>query len=50
MGNPQGVKRDFAALEKRRFAAVKLFRKDLNNPASARRVPGRPEPTSSVFS
>jgi transposase len=31
MGNPRGVKRDFAALEKRRFQAVKLFNKDLNN-------------------
>lgn len=38
MGNPRGVKRDFAALEKRRFAAVKLFRKDLNNSEIGRRL------------
>jgi transposase len=38
MGNPRGVKRDFVALEKRRFAAVKLFRKDLNNSEIGRRL------------
>lgn len=38
MGNPQGVKRDFVALEKRRFAAVKLFRKNLNNSEIGRRL------------
>lgn len=38
MGNPRGVKRDFAALEKRRFAAVKLFRKNLNNSEIGRRL------------
>jgi transposase len=38
MGNPQGVKRDFLALEKRRFAAVKLFDKDLNSSEIGRRL------------
>ena len=38
MGSPRGVKRDFAALEKRRFAAVKLFRKNLNNSEIGRRL------------
>jgi transposase len=38
MGNPRGVKRDFLALEKRRFAAVKLFDKDLNNSEIGRRL------------
>ena len=31
MGNPRGVQRDFGALEKRRFGAVKLFDKNFNN-------------------
>ena len=30
MGNPRGVKRDFAALEKRRFGAVKLFKNGMS--------------------
>jgi transposase len=38
MGNPRGVKRDFAALEKRRFEAVKLFGKSLNNSEIGRRL------------
>lgn len=38
MGNPRGVRRDFVALEKRRFEAVKLFRKDLNNSEIGRRL------------
>lgn len=38
MGNPRGVKRDFVALEKRRFQAVKLFDKDLNNSEIGRRL------------
>jgi len=38
MGNPRGVKRDFLALEKRRFEAVKLFDKDLNNSEIGRRL------------
>lgn len=38
MGNPRGVKRDFVALEKRRFEAVKLFGKDLNNSEIGRRL------------
>ena len=39
MGNPAGVKRDFRALEKRRFEAVRLLENsDLNQPEIARRV------------
>jgi len=38
MGNARGVKRDFVALEKRRFQAVKLFNKDLNNSEIGRRL------------
>jgi len=38
MGNPRGVKRDFGALEKRRFEAVKLFGKNFNNSEIGRRV------------
>ena len=38
MGNPRGVKRDFVALEKRRFAAVKLFDKGLNSSEIGRRL------------
>jgi transposase len=38
MGNPRGLRRDFVALEKRRFEAVKLFRKDLNNSEIGRRL------------
>src|SRR5690349_19879476 len=38
MGNPRGVKRDFVALEKRRFRAVKLFNKNLNNCEIGRRL------------
>jgi transposase len=39
MGNPAGVKRDFVALEKRRFQAVKLLEKgDLNQSEVARRL------------
>jgi len=38
MGNPLGVRRDFVALEKRRFAAVKLFRKNLNDSEIGRRL------------
>jgi transposase len=38
MGNPRGVKRDFEALEKRRFEAVKLFGKNLNNSEIGRRL------------
>jgi transposase len=38
MGNPRGVKRDFVALEKRRFAAVRLFDKSLNNSEIGRRL------------
>ena len=39
MGNPAGVKRDFVALEKRRFETVRLLRKgDLNQSEIARRV------------
>jgi transposase len=39
MGNPAGVKRDFAALEKRRVQAIKLLeRNDLNQSEVARRL------------
>lgn len=39
MGNPAGVKRDFKALEKRRFQAIKLLEKaDLNQSEVARRL------------
>src|SRR5215469_1335598 len=38
MGNPRGVKRDFVALEKRRFRAVKLFNKGLNSSEIGRRL------------
>ncbi len=38
MGNPRGVKRDFEALEKRRFKAAKLFDKNLNNSEIGRRL------------
>jgi transposase len=39
MGNPAGVKRDFHALENRRFEAVRLLEKgDLNQSEVARRV------------
>ena len=38
MGNPAGVRRDFDALEKRRFAAMRLLDKGLNQAEVARRV------------
>ena len=38
MGNPRGVKRDFRALERRRFAALKLLRQGYNQSEVARRV------------
>lgn len=38
MGNRRGVKRDFVTLEKRRFKAVKLFGKNLNNSEIGRRL------------
>ena len=39
MGNPAGLKRDFVALEKRRFQAIKLLQMgDLNQSDVARRV------------
>jgi transposase len=38
MGNPRGLKRDFAALEKRRLAASKLFGEQLNNSEIGRRL------------
>jgi transposase len=39
MGNPAGVKRDFGALEKRRYEAIRLLEKqDLNQSEVARRV------------
>ncbi len=38
MGNPRGVKRDFAALEQRRFQAAKLFEQGLSQAEVARRT------------
>src|SRR5437763_159690 len=38
MGNPTGVRRDFDALEKRRFAAMRLLGEGLNQSEVARRV------------
>lgn len=38
MGNPRGVKRNFVALEQRRFEAVRLFDEDLNNSEIGRRL------------
>jgi transposase len=38
MGNPKGIKRDFAALEQRRFQAAKLFEKGLSQAEVARQT------------
>jgi len=38
MGNPAGVKRDFEALERRRFRAARLWQKGLRQAEVARRV------------
>ena len=38
MGNPAGVRRDFAVLEQRRFAAMRLLDEGLNQSEAARRV------------
>jgi transposase len=38
MGNPAGVARDFAALERRRFEALRLLELGLNQSEAARRV------------
>jgi transposase len=38
MGNPAGVRRDFEALEKRRFQAIRLLDRGLNQSEVARRV------------
>src|SRR4051812_18129564 len=38
MGNPAGVKRDFDALEDRRFAAVKLLESGIHQSEVARRL------------
>jgi transposase len=38
-GNPRGVKRDFRALEQRRFAALKLLQQGYNQSEVARRLP-----------
>lgn len=38
MGNPKGVRRDFEALERRRFKALRLLRQGLNQSEAARRV------------
>src|ERR1700688_649981 len=38
MGNPAGVRRDFDALERRRFKALRLLRQGVNQSEVARRV------------
>ena len=38
MGNPAGLRRDFDALEKRRFEAVRLLNKGINQSEVARRL------------
>lgn len=38
MGNPKGVKRDFEALEKRRFEAMRLLKRGFNQSETARRL------------
>src|ERR1035437_4545328 len=38
MGNPAGVRRDFDALERRRFQALRLLRQGLNQSEVARRL------------
>lgn len=38
MGNPAGVRRDFVALEKRRFEAIRLLDQGLNQSEAARRL------------
>jgi len=38
MGNPAGVRRDFQALEKRRFSAMRLLDKGLNQTEVAKRL------------
>src|ERR1017187_1267700 len=38
MGNPRGVSRDFAAVEKRRMRAIGLWERGETQPAVARRV------------
>ncbi len=38
MGNPAGVRRDFDALEKRRFQAIRLFERGENQSAIARQL------------
>ena len=38
MGNPAGVRRDFDALEKRRFQAIRLFERGENQSAIVRQV------------
>lgn len=38
MGNPKGVKRDFEALEKRRFEAMRLLKRGINQSETARRL------------
>jgi len=38
MGNPAGVRRDFSALEKRRFEAIRLLDEGLNQTDIAQRL------------
>jgi transposase len=46
MGNPRGVKRDFKALEVRRFEGLKLLRQGLNQSEIARRLKVRSQTVS----
>ena len=46
MGNPRGVKRDFAELEQRRFEGLKLLRQGFNQSEVARRVKVCPQTVS----
>lgn len=46
MGNPRGVKRDFEALERRRWRARKLLQQGLNQSEVARRVKVCPQSVS----
>jgi transposase len=46
MGNPRGVKRDFAALERRRLEGLSLLRQGLNQSEVARRLRVRSQSVS----
>ena len=46
MGNPRGVRRDFDALERRRFQALDLLQQGFNQSEVARRVTARAQSVS----